>query len=132
MSFRLETNSWIHYLKHADSPIRARLQLLKPSDVLSCSVVRSELLHGAEKYGNRDRRVAIVQQTLAPFESLAFDDAASDEYARIRHALEVVGGLIGPYDLQIAAICKVHQLVLVTSNTREFARVSDLQIEDWL
>jgi tRNA(fMet)-specific endonuclease VapC len=132
MSFLLDTNSWIHYLKHADSPVRKRLESLNPSNVVSCSVVRSELLHGAEKYGNRDRRVAVVQQTLAPFASIAFEDRAADEYARIRHALEVAGATIGPYDLQIAAICKLHHLVLVTSNTREFERVDGLQIEDWL
>ncbi len=128
----LDTNSWIHYLKHAGSPVRARLQTLQPSDVVSCSVVRAELLHGAEKYGNRDRRVATVVQTLAPFRSLPFDDDAAAVYAHIRHALELAGATIGPYDLQIAAICLLHGLTLVTSNTNEFARVGGLQVEDWL
>jgi tRNA(fMet)-specific endonuclease VapC len=132
MAFLLDTNCWIHYFKHADSPIRIRLQQLAPSDVVSCSVVRAELLHGAEKYGNRDRRVATVEQALAPFRSLAFDDDAAQEYARIRHALEVAGLLIGSYDLQIAAICRVHDVTLVTSNTAEFSRVAGLQLQDWL
>jgi tRNA(fMet)-specific endonuclease VapC len=48
MSYLLDTNSWIHYLKHANSPIRARLETTQPNDIVSCSVVRSELLHGAE------------------------------------------------------------------------------------
>ena len=78
MSYLLDTNSWIHYLKHTDSSIRARLELAQPSDIVSCSVVRAELLHGAEKYGNRDRRVASVVQTLAPFHSLPFDDDAAE------------------------------------------------------
>src|SRR3990172_9137739 len=115
MAWMLDTNSWIHYLKHADSPIRIRLQALQPGDVVGCSVVRAELLHGAEKYGNPDRRVAAVLQTLAPFPSVPFDDAAASEYARIRHALEIVGQTIGPYDLQIAAICRVRGFTLVTS-----------------
>jgi tRNA(fMet)-specific endonuclease VapC len=131
MPYLLDTNCRIQYLKHADSPIRARLQGLNPSDVISCSVVRAELLHGAEKYGNRDRRIATVVQTLAPFRSLPFDDDAAAAYARIRHDLEVAGLTIGPYDLQIAAICTVHGLALVTSNTGEFSRVRGLQVEDW-
>src|SRR3990172_12446621 len=117
MAYLADTNTWIHYLKHTDSPIRARLQTLAPSDVVTCSVVRAELLHGAEKYGNRDRRVAMVVQTLAPFRSLPFDDDAAAVYAQIRHALEVAGATIGPYDLQIAAICLLHRLTLVTSDT---------------
>jgi hypothetical protein len=33
MAYLLDTNSWIHYLKHSDSPIRGRLETLQPSDV---------------------------------------------------------------------------------------------------
>jgi tRNA(fMet)-specific endonuclease VapC len=132
MPYLLDTNSWIHYLKHADSPIRTRLQALQPGDVVSCSVVRAELFHGAEKYGNRDRRVATVHQTLSPFASFPFDDEAAARYAIIRHVLEITGQTIGPYDLQIAAICLQHGLTLVTSNVGEFSRVNGLQVENWL
>lgn len=132
MPYLLDTNSWIHYLKHANSPIRAKLQSLQPSEIVSCAVVRAELLHGAEKYGNRDRRVATVVATLAPFVSLSFDDDAATQYAGIRHLLEVSGLTIGPYDLQIAAISVHHGLTLVTNNTGEFSRVDGLQLEDWL
>ena len=132
MPYLLDTNSWIHYLKQPSTPIRVRLQNLPPSDVVSCSVVRAELLHGAEKYGNPVRRVAAVEQTLSPFRSLPFDDDSATVYAHIRHTLEVAGATIGPYDLQIAAICLLHGFTLVTSNTNEFSRVGGLQVEDWL
>lgn len=132
MPYLLDTNSWIHYLKHLGSPVRTRLQSMQPSDVVSCSVVRGELLHGAEKYGQRDRRVATVVRTLAPFRTFPFDDDAAGVYARLRHSLEVAGQVIGPYDLQIAAICLMHGFTLVTNNTGEFSRVSGLQVEDWL
>jgi tRNA(fMet)-specific endonuclease VapC len=131
-SYLLDTNAWIHYLKHADSPIRGRLAALEPADVVTCSIARSELLHGARKYGNPDRRLAIVSQALAPFRSLPFDDADAVEYAQIRYALESAGLVIGPYDLQIAAICVRHGYTLVTSNVSEFSRVSGLTVEDWL
>ena len=132
MPFLLDTNVWIHYLKQPDSPIHAKLATLQPADVVTCSIVRCELLHGAEKYGDRNRRVATVNQTLAPFNSVPFDDADAAEYARIRHELETVGLVIGPYDLQIAAICVRHGFALVTSNVGEFSRVRGLTVEDWL
>jgi tRNA(fMet)-specific endonuclease VapC len=132
MLYLLDTNVWIHYLKQPGSPIHAKLATLHPDDVVTCSIVRSELLHGAEKYGNRDRRVATVNQTLAPYSSVPFDDVDAVEYARIRHELETAGLVIGPYDLQIAAICVRHGLALVTSNVGEFSRVSGLIVEDWL
>lgn len=132
MPYLLDTNVWIHYLKQPGSPIHAKLATLQPVDVVTCSIVRSELLHGAEKYGNRDRRVAIVNQTLAPYNSLPFDDADAVEYARIRHDLDTAGLVIGPYDLQVAATCVRHGLTLVTRNIGEFSRVSGLVVEDWL
>ena len=132
MPYLLDTNAWIQYLKQPGSPIHGRLAALQPADVVTCSSVRSELLHGAEKYGNRQRRVAVVSQALAPFRSVPFDDADAIEYARIRHSLELAGLVIGPYDLQIAAICIRHGFTLVTSNVGEFSRVAGLTVEDWL
>ncbi|NOY43520.1 MAG: type II toxin-antitoxin system VapC family toxin [Planctomycetes bacterium] len=132
MPYLLDTNIWIHYLKQPDSRIHAKLATLDPTEVVTCSIVRCELLHGAEKYGDRNRRVATVNQTLAPFNSVSFDDVDAEVYAKIRHELEKSGNVIGPYDLQIAAICVRHQFTLVTGNLDEFSRVQDLMFEDWV
>ncbi|MEK8016923.1 MAG: hypothetical protein VSS75_008650 [Candidatus Parabeggiatoa sp.] len=48
-----------------------------------------------------------------------------------RAQLAAKGTPIGPYDLQIAAIALVNDLILVTHNTREFSRIEGLVIEDW-
>jgi len=42
-----------------------------------------------------------------------------------------LGTPIGLYDLLIAAIAIVNDLILVTHNTREFERVTELKLEDW-
>ena len=51
--------------------------------------------------------------------------------AEIRRALERKGEMIGPHDLQIAAVALRHNLTLVTHNTREFSRIAALRLEDW-
>ncbi|MGV3616463.1 MAG: PIN domain-containing protein [Fimbriimonas sp.] len=38
---------------------------------------------------------------------------------------------MGANDLLIAATALAHDLILVTRDTGEFGRVSDLRIEDW-
>ena len=53
------------------------------------------------------------------------------EIPKLRAELEKSGILIGPNDLQIAAVALRHGVTLVTYNTREFSRVPDLSIEDW-
>ena len=131
MAFLLDTNAWIVYLKSAESPIRTRLEKLTPADILLCSVVKAELLHGAQKYGNRERRLGILAETFAPYVSLTFDDAAAAAYANIRHELELAGNVIGPNDLMIAAIARANNLTLVTHNAAEFGSVPSLRMEDW-
>ena len=131
MAWLLDTNAWIVYLKSAQSPVRSRLEKLKPSDVLLCSVVKAELLHGAGKYGDRERRLAVLTSLFCPYASLPFDDNAATIYGRIRHELETAGRVIGPNDLMIAAIALAGNHTLVTHNTAEFGRVNGLRIEDW-
>jgi tRNA(fMet)-specific endonuclease VapC len=131
MQYLLDTNAWIMYLKDPDSEVRKRLLTVSPQDIFTCSIVVSELLHGAEKYGNRHKRVTMVQTLLAPFQCLPFDDIDATHYASLRHDLEIRGEVIGPYDLLIAAICIRHQLTLVTSNVNEFTRVRGLTVQDW-
>ncbi len=74
----------------------------------------------------------MVNELLAPFVSFPFDDPDAEVFAKLRHDLELKGETIGPFDLQIAAICLRHELTLVTGNTSEFSRVTDLLVENWL
>jgi tRNA(fMet)-specific endonuclease VapC len=39
--------------------------------------------------------------------------------------------VIGPFDLQIAAIARLHDLTLVSGNLEEFSRIPGLKIENW-
>jgi tRNA(fMet)-specific endonuclease VapC len=58
---------------------------------------------------------------------LAFDHRCLEQY----DALRSQDVRIGTLDLRIAATALVHKLTMVTRNTKDFARVPGLQIEDW-
>jgi tRNA(fMet)-specific endonuclease VapC len=61
-----------------------------------------------------------------------FDEVDATYYATtIRHDLELRGEVVGPYDLQIAAICLCHGFILVTNSVSEFSRVFGLNVQDW-
>ena len=85
IQYLLDTNAWILYLKKPGSKIQARPSNYSPNDVATCSIVLSELLHGAEKYGNRNQRVAMVRTFLSPFQCFSFDDVDAAQYAILRH-----------------------------------------------
>ena len=130
MAFLPDTNLWISLLKNPGGKLDAMVQSQPAPDILLCAVVKAELWHGAEKYGNRERRRLALDMLFAPFASLPFDDAAARHYAEIRHHLEVQGRVLGPNDLKIAAIARTHGLTLVSAD-KGFSRVPGLSVEDW-
>ena len=56
---------------------------------------------------------------------------AAREYGDIRADLKNKGTLIGANALLIAAHAKALGATLVTNNTREFARVEGVMVENW-
>lgn len=57
---------------------------------------------------------------------------ATQEYGKIRSALESQGCVIGHLDMLIASHAKSLDLILVTNNVKEFQRIPDLRIENWV
>jgi tRNA(fMet)-specific endonuclease VapC len=62
------------------------------------------------------------------WQRLPFDDAAADQFKDLRRAKVRIGTM----DLKIAAIAFVHDSLLLSANTRDFAQVPNLRVEDWL
>lgn len=126
----LDTNACIALLRN-DEPITQHVVLAGEGHIWLCAPVKAELWFGVCK----SQRVAESQVRLHRFfanlPSLPFDDDAAEHFGDIRAALARQGKSIGPYDLQIAAIARAHGLIVVTHNTREFARVLGLMLEDW-
>ncbi len=99
--------------------------------VVICSVVKAELLYGAERSQHRERSYNQLEDFFETLVSVPFDDQAAIEYGVLRTQLETQGRTIGPNDLLIAAISLANDLTLVTHNIGEFNRVLGLRIEDW-
>ncbi|HLA33608.1 MAG TPA: type II toxin-antitoxin system VapC family toxin [Rhodocyclaceae bacterium] len=68
----------------------------------------------------------------APLEILPFDENVVWVYGELRADLERRGQSIGSLDTMIAAHALSLNAVLVTNNTREFAKVRGLQLENWV
>ena len=95
-----------------------------------CSVVAAELAFGVAKSGSLRNRQAL-EMFLAPLTILPFDQQASWVYGDLRADLQKRGTPIGSLDTLIAAHALSQQATLVTNNTREFAMVPGLRLENW-
>ncbi len=132
MIYLPDTNVCIKYINQKDSPILRKLRSIPRQDVVLCDIVKFELYYGAYKSTRQEKNLAILHEFYSEFvQCLPFDEQAIIKAAQIRAQLAAKGTPIGPYDLQIAAIALVNDLILVTHNTREFSRIEGLVIEDW-
>lgn len=131
MRYLLDTNACIGVLSNGAVSLTERWKRTAPSQIRLCSVVKAELLFGAEKSAKRELVQQRLQIFFSRFKSMPFDDAAARSYATIRAALERQGQPIGPNDTLIAAIALANGLTVITHNTSEFGRVPGLLIEDW-
>lgn len=131
MKYLLDTNVCIKYLNGDSDNIRKELKNRKPENIALCSVVKSELIYGVLKSSNKEKNLSRLNTFFAPFISLPFDDSCAVVYGEIRSTLEKSGNIIGPYDMQIASIALYHNMILVTHNTKEFSRITNLLLEDW-
>ena len=126
-----DTNVWIRHLDSKPSRVKERLAAYDPNDVLLCDIVKAELYYGAFKSARPADNLAVLKSLFASFESVPFTGDTARVFGKLRSDLAQQGSPIGPLDLQIASIAALNGLILVTSNTREFTRISGLQVEDW-
>lgn len=62
---------------------------------------------------------------------LPLDTDVLDEAAQIYRNLREQGRLIEDADILVAAIARFHRAILVTRNVKHFARIEQLDIENW-
>jgi tRNA(fMet)-specific endonuclease VapC len=131
MTYLLDSNVWIGLIRRSPTVLAARFQTMAPTaDIRVCSVVVAELWYGCARSAKPAANRAALAALIAPFPNLPYDNAAADHFVTIRCHLESLGQVIGPYDMQIAAIALANGCTLVTHNTAEFSRVPGLAVED--
>ncbi len=131
IKFLLDTNIVIYVLK------RRPLEVLKifnanASRMAISSITLSELIYGAEKSANIAKNLEAIEDFVSHLEVLSYDARASQHYGQIKAALEKKGKIIGENDIHIAAHAISQGLILVTNNLKEFKRVSNLALENWV
>ena len=69
---------------------------------------------------------------LLPFKFIDFSQNDAYEYGRISQDLQSKGKVIGNMDILIGSQVVSRGLILVTNNKKEFKRIGNLTIENWI
>ena len=128
----MDTNLCISLLRGGDvgKRIFEKIRTFQVGELAVASITVAELAFGAER-STRHTEVKRVRNLLKDFVVLDFDESSAWIYGKLRQKLTSEGQMIGGMDLLIASVALNHQLILVTHNTREFARIETLGLEDW-
>jgi tRNA(fMet)-specific endonuclease VapC len=132
IKYMIDTNICIYIMNQRPIEIIQKFKGLDVGEIGVSTITVSELQYGVANSKNRRSNKQRVEEFLAPLEIMPYDEAAARIYGEIRHKLEKQGKPIGPLDLLIAAHALCKNLALVTNNEKEFRRVKDLKMENWV
>ncbi len=128
----LDTSICIYIIKQKPIHVINRFRQLPISSIAISSITLSELAYGVMKSSKPDQNQIALSQFVAPLEILPYGDDAAHYYGKIRAFLEKQGTPIGALDMLIAGHALSVNCTLVTNNEKEFSRVPELQIENWI
>ena len=132
IKYMLDTNICIYIIKRKPTDVIARFRQTQISQIGISSITLSELEYGVAKSSKPDQNQFALAQFLAPLEILSYGDEAAQQYGRLRALLEKQGTPIGSLDMLIAAHVLSINCILVTNNEKEFNRVPNLKIDNWV
>ena len=129
--FMLDTDICIYLLNERDAALRGLFES-HAAEICISAITHAELCYGVSHSERVERNRHELDSFLLDLVVLPFDADAGTHYGDIRHVLTRKGVLIGANDLLIASHARSADATLVTNNEREFNRVPDLRIENWL
>ena len=132
MNYLLDTNICIYIMKRKPAEVIESFRQHHPRDLFLSSVTTSELYHGAQKSQRVQSNLDALNNFLLPFRIVDYDESASYYYGEVRAYLEKHGCIIGPLDIMIAAHALSLDVTLITNNIKEFERVPNLKLDNWV
>ncbi len=127
--FMLGTDT-VSYALRGRGQVAARVLAHTPSELCISAITLAELRYGAEMRQSRKLH-ELVDTFASSVAVLPFHDDAAKAFGTVSRRLARAGTPIGGFDALIAAHALASGCILVTHNTRHFARVAGLKTEDW-
>ena len=134
MKYLFDTNICIYLINKKFEYLMDRVEKHGIENIGISSITIAELEYGIAKSKSTNReenRVALLE-FLLPFKFIDFNQNDAYEYGRIRQDLQSKGKIIGNMDILIGSQAVSRELILVTNNDKEFKRIENLKIENWI
>ncbi|WP_036043931.1 type II toxin-antitoxin system tRNA(fMet)-specific endonuclease VapC [Leptospira alstonii] len=130
--YLLDTNICIYIINQKPESVYKKFKKIKLENIFISSITEFELRYGVQKSLHFERNLKVLEEFLSYLNILPFISGDKNKAAKVRVELERVGKPIGPFDLLIVSQALSNKLTLVTNNEKEFIRIKDIKIENWL
>jgi tRNA(fMet)-specific endonuclease VapC len=131
ITYLADTDVCIRVLKKKNHEFIERFAA-KRNVIAVSSVTVFELYAGAENYENKNHRCSVIEEFLDLLSVIPLDTKSSRVAGAIHGQLMKSGMRIGSYDVLNAGIALSRGLIIATNNLREYNRVPDLLVEQWV
>ena len=132
MKFLLDTNICIYIIKQKPPEVLEIFNTYQVGDIGVSSITVAELEFGVQKSQFSEKNQQALTQFFLPLKIVDFDRTAAITYGNVRTVIEKRGTPIGSLDTLIAAHALSLQVTLITNNVKEFSRVPNLQLDNWV
>jgi len=130
MSYLIDTDILIYAVKGYEN-VLTRLKKNRDIPVSISLISYAELVYGAKKSQYPERNMITVARIRNIYPVVGLDTEIMEVFADIKAKLVKEGTRIEDMDLLIAATALYMDMTLVTNNTKHFARIEGLKIENW-
>ncbi len=131
MTYLLDTCSLSDYIK-GEIKTMQRLKQENPYNIFVSSITRFEIEYGLKLKPSLSQTITPQLEAIyQKIKTIDFSIAEANMAAKIRSELKQAGSPIGYYDLLIAATALANNLIVVTSNLKEFSKIEGLSVENW-
>ena len=130
--YMLDTDTCAFLLRRSSDTLLARIQAVPVAQQVMSVVTYAELLYGVQMSSKKKANQAAVDALARHLAVLDWPQDAAAHYAQIRADLKKRGAMIGANDLLIAAHARSLGAIVVTNNSKDFARVKGLSIDNWM
>ncbi len=130
MKYLLDTNICIHFFR-GNFNLIDKIQKAGIENCAISEITLAELVFGAENSKYPQKNFQLIETFSKQVAILPILEAIP-EYGKQKVRLRKEGKMISDFDLLIGTTAIANDLIIVTENTKEFKRIENIKIENWV
>ena len=130
MDYLLDTNICIHYFK-CQFEFKNKIEQIGFRNFAISEITLAELIYGAEKSQRKSHNIRVIENFIEKITIIPIFDSIRI-YGIKKATLKFKGTIISDLDLFIGATAIVNNMILVTRTVKEFERMENIKIENWI